>query len=108
MFQELIQYGQNQGATEIEIAAVKNIGLSVTVRNQAPETIEYNRDKNLSITLYINNKKGVVSTNDLRYEKLKQAMDSALSVAKYAEADLCSGLPDKEYLAYDYPDLKLN
>jgi PmbA protein len=108
LFKELIQYGKKQGATEIEIGCTEHVGLSVTVRNQAPETLEYNRDKNVGITVYINHKKGVASTNDLRYASLKQAIDSALSVAKYAEADPFSGLPDRERLAYDYPDLKLS
>ncbi len=108
LFQDLIQYGKKQGATEIGIGCGEHIGLSVTVRNQAPETLEYNRDKNVGITVYINKKKGVASTNDLRYASLKHAIDSALAVAKYAEEDTFSGLPEKEMLAYDYPDLKLS
>lgn len=108
LFQTLIEYGKKQGATEIEIGCSEHIGLSVTVRNQAPETLEYNRDKNVGITVYIDKKKGVASTNDLRYPSLKQAIDSALAVAKYAEADPFSGLPEKDRLAYVYPDLQLN
>lgn len=108
LFKDLIQYAKKKGATEIEMASSENIGLNVTVRNQAPETIEFNRDKNIGITVYIDKKKGVASTNDLRYESLKQAMDSAIAIAKYAEVDLSSGLPDAEGLAYNYPDLQLN
>lgn len=108
LFKDLIQYGKKQGATEIEIGSGQHTGLSVTVRNQAPETLEYNHDKNVGVTVYIGKKKGVASTNDLRYASLKQAIDSALAVAKYAEEDTFSGLPDKDILAYDYPDLKLS
>ena len=108
LFKELIQYGKKQGATEIEMASSEHVGLSVTVRNQAPETIEFNRDKNVGITVYVDNKKGVASTNDLRYESIQQAIDSALAVAKYAEVDVFSGLPEAGQLAYQYPDLQLN
>lgn len=58
LFKDLIQYAKKKGATEIEIASSENIGLNVTVRNQAPETIEFNRDKNIGITVYIDKKKG--------------------------------------------------
>lgn len=108
LFKELIQYAQKKGATEVELVSTQNTGLNITVRNQAPETIEFNRDKNVSVTVYIGKKTGVSTTNDLRYDSLKQVIDSAITMAKYAEEDPFSGLPDKEHMAYEYPDLKLS
>ncbi|MDQ7050054.1 MAG: DNA gyrase modulator [Enterobacterales bacterium] len=97
----LIDYALSKGATQVEIGATKSTGLSVSVRHQEIETLEYNRDNGLGITLYRGKQKGVATTSDLSRAELKKSIDAALNIAKYTQADECSGLPDKALMAVD-------
>ena len=54
------------GASQAEADASLQRGLSVTVRLGEVETIEYQRDRGLSLTLYFGKAKGSASTADLR------------------------------------------
>jgi len=104
----LIEYALSKGATQVEIGATKSTGLSVSVRQQEIETLEYNRDNGLGITLYNGKRKGVASTSDLSEAELIKSMDAALNIAKYTQADEFSGLPDKELMAVDEKSLDLD
>jgi len=105
---ELLKYAQSKGATESEIGVSKDIGLSVSVRNQEIETLEYNRDNSFGITVYLGKQKGVASTSDLSTSALYQTVDAALNIAKYTQADEYSGLADSELMAKSSIDLGLD
>ena len=105
---ELLDYAKGKGASESEIGVSKDIGLSVSVRNQEIETLEYNRDNSFGITVYLGKQKGVASTSDLSPEALYQTVDAALNIAKYTQADEYSGLADSELMATESIDLGLD
>ncbi len=105
---ELLDYAKNKGATQTEVGVSKDIGLSVSVRNQTIETLEYNRDNSFGITVYLGKHKGTASTSDLSIESLHKAVDAALNIAKYTQADSCSGLADLEFMAQQSIDLELD
>ena len=100
---------QSKGATSAEAAASAGSGLSTTVRLGNVETIEYNRDKGLNLTVYFGQKKGSASTTDFSEQAINDAIDAACRVAKYTAEDDCAGLADKEFLARteDIPELDL-
>lgn len=104
----LIDYALSKGASQVEIGATKSTGLSVSVRHQEIETLEYNRDNGLGITLYRGKQKGVATTSDLSRAELKKSIDAALNIAKYTQADECSGLADKELMAAEPKELDLD
>ena len=50
--QDMLGYAKKQGATAASAEVSEGFGQSVTVRHGEVETIEYNRDKGLGITVY--------------------------------------------------------
>jgi PmbA protein len=95
------------GATAAETEASQAIGLSVTVRKGEVETIEYNRDKGVVVTVYLGQRRGHASSADTSKPAIEQAVDKALTIARYTEEDPCAGLADPDRLARTVPDLDL-
>jgi PmbA protein len=104
---QLLHMSKQQGATAAEAGISMNVGFSVTARMGDVESIEHNRDKGADITVYFGQRKGSASTTDLTEIALQQSVEKACSIAKYTEEDPCSGLAEKELLAFDYPKLDL-
>jgi PmbA protein len=97
------------GATACEVEISVSIGQSVTVRLDEVETIEYNRDKGMSVTAYLGQQRGSASTSDLSRAAIERTVAAALAIAKYTAADDCAGLADPERLARPpFADLQLN
>lgn len=101
-----IETAQKAGATA-EVAVTKVSGLSVSTRLQEIENVEFNNDGALGISVYLGQQKGNASTSDLSPEAIKNAVEAALAIAKYTSPDECSGLAEKELMAFDAPDLDL-
>ncbi len=105
---EVLERAKAAGATAAETEVSQAVGQSVGVRLGQVETIEYNRDKGVGITVYLGQARGHVSTADLGSEALTAAVDKALTIARYTAADPCAGLAETELLARDWPDLALS
>jgi PmbA protein len=97
-----------RGASQCEVGASLNQGLSVSARLGEVETVEYQRDRGLGITVYFGKKKGAASTADLAPQAVRDMVEKACSIARYTAEDACAGLPDPEALARDIPDLDLD
>jgi PmbA protein len=82
-------------------------GQAVTVRQGEVETIEYNRDKGLGISVYIGQQRGSASTSDFSPQAVRDTVDAALNIARFTAVDDCAGLPEPEMLATEFPDLDL-
>jgi PmbA protein len=105
--QDMLDYAKQRGASASSAEVSVGFGQSVTVRHGEVETIEYNRDKGLSVTVYIGQQRGNASTSDFSPQAVRDTVDAALSIARYTAKDDCSGLPDADMLASDCPDLDL-
>jgi PmbA protein len=105
--QDMLDYAKRQGATAASAEVSEGFGQAVTVRQGEVETIEYNRDKGLGITVYLGGKRGNASTSDFSSQAVRDTVDAALSIARYTAIDDCSGLPEEASLARDFPDLDL-
>ena len=105
--QDMLAYAKQRGASAASADVSEGFGQAVTVRHGEVETIEYNRDKGLAITVYIGQQRGNASTSDFSPQAVRDTVDAALSIARYTAKDDCSGLPDADMLARDYPDLDL-
>ena len=105
--QDMLDYAKQRGASAASVEVSEGFGLGVTVRQGEVETIEYNRDKGLGITVYIGQQRGNASTSDFSAQAVRDSVDAALSIARYTAKDDCSGLPDAEMLARDCPDMDL-
>ncbi|MGH8631124.1 MAG: metalloprotease PmbA [Burkholderiales bacterium] len=102
-----LAHARAQGATGAEAEASEGVGQSVTVRLGSVETIEYNRDKGLAVTVYVGQQRGHASTSDLTTGAIESAVDAAVSIAKLTAADDYAGLADPQLLATQFPDLDL-
>src|SRR6186713_2909377 len=96
------------GATEAEVGVSVDAGLAVTARLGEVETLEYQRDRGMGITIYRGQRKGSASTGDLSPQAIRETVAKAYSIAGFTAEDECAGLPDPEDLARDIPDLDLS
>lgn len=104
---DIIDYARRQGASACAAEVSEGFGQSVTVRQGTVETIEYNRDKGLSVSVFIGKQRGNASTSDFSRQAMHDTVDAALNIARYTASDDCAGLPDKNMLATKFPDLDL-
>jgi PmbA protein len=96
------------GATAAEAAVGVSSGLSVTVRLGEVETLEYQRDRSLGVTVYAGHRKGSASTANLSAEAVGETVRKALSIASFTADDEYAGLPDAKLMAGRLPDLDLS
>ena len=101
-----IETAQKAGATA-EVGVTKVSGLSVSTHLQEIENVEFTNDGALGISVYLGQQKGNASTSDLSEEAIKNTVEAALVIAKYTSPDDCTGLADKELMAFEAPDLAL-
>jgi PmbA protein len=107
LVKELLAEAKQQGATAAEAGLSQENGLSVTARMGEVETIEHHCDQGLGVTVYFGKCKGSASSTDISPEAIKETVSAACSIARYTSADEYSGLPDKELLATEFPDLDI-
>nr|WP_199068687.1 metalloprotease PmbA [Chromobacterium sp. ASV5] len=103
----VLELARAQGASAAEVDVSEGVGQTVSVRLAEVETIEYNQDKGVSVTVYLGKKKGHASTSDFADEALGDTVRAALDIARYTAEDDCAGLADAALLARDVPDLDL-
>ena len=106
--QDLLDEAKKQGASAAEAGLSQENGLSVSARLGDVETIEHHCDQGLGITVYFGQRKGSASTTDLSPDSIKETVSAACSIARYTSEDEYAGLPEKELLATEFPDLELN
>ena len=104
---DILKYARKKGASACELDISEGCGQSVAVRRGVVDTIEYNRDKGIGITVYLGQQRGQASTSDFSRAALRSAVDAALSIARFTAPDPCAGLADKALMARDCPDLDL-
>jgi len=105
--QDLLDYAKQRGASAADTEVSEGFGQTVTARQGEVETIEYNRDKGLGVTVYIGKQRGHASSSDFSPQALRDTVDAALSIARFTAADDCSGLADADLLAREFPDFDL-
>ena len=101
-----VELATKSGASA-EVAVTKVSGLSVSTRLQEIENVEFTNDGALGISVYMGQQKGNASTSDLSERAIQNAVEAALAIAKYTSPDDCTGLADKDLMAFDAPDLEL-
>jgi len=99
MAQDILDHAKSRGASACEADVSEGYGQSVTVRMGAVETIEYNRDKGVGVTVYLGQRRGYASTSDFSRAALHATVDAALSIARFTAPDEAAGLPEAELLA---------
>jgi len=104
---EVLEHAKKLGATAAEAAMSSTSGLSVSTRMGEVETIEFNQDGGLGISVYVGNNKGSASTADLNPKTLRTVVEKAIDIAKFTSDDPYNGIADKELLEFAPLDLDL-
>src|SRR5687768_3819173 len=105
---EALKLAKGLGASQAEADVSLQKGLTTTVRLGEVETVEYQRDRGMGITVYFGKRKGSASTADLSPKAVAETVEKACDIARYTAEDECAGLADPEELARDIPDLDLD
>lgn len=105
---EVVARARAAGCDAAEASVSAGEGLGVTVRGGACETVEYERDKALAVTVYLDGRKGSATTSDFSAAALAETIAAARAIAEYAEPDPYAGLAEPQYLAQVVPDLDLD
>ncbi|MRR52353.1 MAG: metalloprotease PmbA, partial [Rhodocyclaceae bacterium] len=106
--QDVLDHARSLGASACETDVSEGFGQSISVRRQDVETIEYNRDKGIGVSVYIGQRRGHASTSDFSPKALRDTVAAAMSIARFTAEDDCAGLPERELLATGSMDLDLH
>ncbi|WP_446830691.1 metalloprotease PmbA [Candidatus Foliamicus sp.] len=95
------------GASQAEASASSDTGLTVRVRMRSVETLESHQGHSLDVTVYRGKRSGSASTSDLSLQAVRETVDKALSLARFAAEDEFAGLADADRMATEFPQLDL-
>lgn len=102
-----LEAARRAGASGAEASLGVSRGLSVSVRMGEVEKVEFERDRELALTVYFGFKTGSASTTELSDQALARTVEAACAIARAAGEDPCVGLAEPELLAREFPDLDL-
>lgn len=108
MGEDVLRIAKASGASDAEAEISLGFGQNVSVRMGETETIEYNRDKGVSVTVYFGKQRGHASTSDLSRKALEDTVAAACNIARYTAQDTFCGLADPALMAKEIPDLDLH
>lgn len=107
MAQDVLRHAKAAGASAAEAEISTGFGQNISVRLDDVETIEYNRDKGMSVTVYFGERRGHASTSDLSPLALQDTVGKACSIARYTAQDPFCGLAEEALLAKKITNLDL-
>lgn len=104
---EILEKATKLGATAAEVDVGTTKGFSVDVREGEVETVEYNQDKDISLTVYVGQRTGSVSLSDVREEAVHAAIKAAINIARFTDEDPYAGIAEQKLLAFNFtqPDI---
>lgn len=106
--EQALAAARKAGATQAEVQVSRGEGYSLNVRQQAVESLEFQQDLDLSLTVYVGLRKGLAGTGDLSPEGIRQAVEAAMAIANATGEDPCHGLAEASRMATVFPDLALD
>lgn len=104
---QVLAHAKRLGATSAEASMSRTRGLSVETRHGEVETVEFNQDGGLGISVYFGQRKGSASTADLSPQALQRTVEAAADIARYTSDDPHAGVADAAWLEFTPPDLNL-
>ena len=104
---DVLAEAQQHGATAAEAAVTASVGLTASVRLGEVDTIEHVRDRSLALTVYHGQQRGSASTNDFRWQAVRETVAAACAIARFTSEDPHAGLADAELMPTAIPNLDL-
>ena len=108
LVERLVDEAQRQGAHESAATVSDSMSVEVSARERDIENIAYEQSRAFRVRVYVGGREGTAITSDTSESAIKDTVAQAMSIAQFTEADPCNGLPAKERLAVDFPDLEQN
>ena len=105
---QALDRARSLGASQAEASLSVSRGLSVSVRMGEVESLEFQNDRDLGVTVYFGHRKGNASTGDLSAAGIAEAVAAACAIAQATGEDPCNGLADAALMAREFPDLDLD
>jgi len=106
--EQVLAQAKTLGATSAQAHASCDTGLDLGVRLGAVENVEHHQNQGLSLSVYIDNKKGSASTADLSAQALTMTVKKAITIAQHTQEDPFAGLADPAQLATTIPDCEMD
>ena len=94
--EDIITQSKKLGAESVEVEISISSGKNLTVRNEDIETFEINNDKNITLTLYKDGRKSVVSSSDFSKKTIEHLIGNSLNMLKVTELDPYFGIVEKD------------
>ena len=94
--EDIITQSKKLGAESAEVDVSIASGKNLTVRNEDVETFEINNDKNVTLTLYQNGRKSVVSSSDFSKKTIQHLIDNSINMLKVTEQDPYFGIVEQD------------
>ncbi len=105
---ETVARARRAGASAAEVSLSDGTALTVNVRKGEIESVEFQRDRDLGVTVYFGQRRGHASTSDLSHRAIGEALEHACAIARHTGEDPHAGLADPERMARHFPDLDLD
>jgi PmbA protein len=97
-----LAHARRLGATDAAAEASEGCGLSVSVRKGELENVERNRDKGLSVTVYVGSAAAMPAPPIFR-RGIAQTVQAAYDIARFTAEDPMASLPDEADIAPNRP-----
>lgn len=107
LMRQVLKQAQQLGASDASVSVNHDHGFSVEVRLGEVETVEFNEDKSVGVTVYLGHRKGTASSTDTSASAIEQMVRAACDIARVSAEDTCFGLADRALVNNQYPDLDL-
>jgi PmbA protein len=101
--EDILKFARKRGATACEVDVSEGFGQSVSVRRDEVDTIEYNRDKGVGVTIYDGQRAATPAPPTSRRTPSRPPSTRPLSIARFTAPDPAAGLPEEALLARSSP-----
>ena len=105
--EDLLRRARARGAVEADAFMVEEELQTVQVRLGTVESLKHARENRCSLRIFTESGSASATTSDLSPEALVRLVDESVRLAEVARRDDYSGLPAREALAREVPDLDL-
>jgi PmbA protein len=106
--QQALALARREGASAADASVSASRGYTLSVRKGEVESLEFQHDRELGITVYFGQRKGNASTGDLSSAGIAEAVHAACEIARATSEDPCNGLADPARMAQVFPELELD
>ncbi|TAJ23747.1 MAG: TldD/PmbA family protein [Nitrospirae bacterium] len=104
---DMLARAKQHGASEADVVVADGRNFSVQVRLSAVDRLTKAREKRLGLRVFLGKRSASAATSDFSQESLDRLVSDTCTLAAAVAEDEVSGLPARDLMASDIPDLDL-